>query len=62
MKYLSLLVFLFIVLLSFSQNTHQPRLQNMPADGIVTGYVIDKQTNKPIEYANIVIYSKRDSS
>lgn len=35
---------------------------DMPADGVLTGYVIEKESGQAIEYANIVIYSKRDSS
>jgi outer membrane receptor protein involved in Fe transport len=35
---------------------------DMPADGIISGYVYEKESGKPIEFANIVIYSLRDSS
>lgn len=36
--------------------------ENMPKDGILTGKVIDASTNHPIPYANIGLYSMRDSS
>ena len=35
---------------------------DMPAEGKVFGYVFEKETKAPIEFANIVIYSKKDSS
>ncbi len=35
---------------------------NMPADGIVMGTVVDSQSGNPMEYANVVLFSKRDSS
>lgn len=34
---------------------------NMPADGVLTGFVYDKESGKPIEYANIALYTMRDS-
>jgi len=33
-----------------------------PADGIIKGIVLDKSGEIPMEYANIVLYSQRDSS
>ncbi|MDD4150874.1 MAG: carboxypeptidase-like regulatory domain-containing protein, partial [Bacteroidales bacterium] len=48
---------------SFSQNPHGTKpSNNNVADGIISGYVIEKENETPIEFANIVIYSKRDSS
>lgn len=35
---------------------------DMPADGVLTGRVIDKITGQPMEYANLVLYTLRDSS
>ncbi len=35
---------------------------NMPSDGIIKGIVKEATGDKPVMYANIVIYSKRDSS
>jgi outer membrane receptor protein involved in Fe transport len=40
----------------------KPDFANMPPEGIITGQVMDKQLNQPMEYANLVLYSKRDSS
>lgn len=34
----------------------------MPPEGVVTGQVFDKQLNEAMEYASVVLYSKRDSS
>lgn len=34
----------------------------MPADGVVMGQVVDKSTSAVMEYANVVLYSMRDSS
>jgi len=41
---------------------NRPNGGNMPADGIVVGKVIDKTTGYPMEYANVVLFSMRDSS
>ena len=35
---------------------------NMPAEGILTGMVMEKNLDEPMEYANVVLYSMRDSS
>ena len=40
----------------------RPDMGNMPAEGIVKGKIVDKMTNQSMEYANVVIYSMRDSS
>ncbi len=40
----------------------RPDFQNMPPEGVVTGRVLEKQLNEPMEYASVVLYSKRDSS
>ena len=39
----------------------KPDGQNI-ADGVISGHVFEKESKTPIEFANIVIYSKRDSS
>ena len=36
--------------------------QNMPKNGIIKGLVIDSQTKKPVPFATVAIFSKRDSS
>lgn len=35
---------------------------NMPAEGVIKGQIIDSYSNKPMEYANVVLFSHRDSS
>ena len=35
---------------------------NMTAEGIITGTILEKGTNQPMEYANLVLYSFMDSS
>lgn len=35
---------------------------NMPKDAVITGKVVDQNTKKPIEFANVAVYKKRDSS
>jgi outer membrane receptor protein involved in Fe transport len=40
----------------------RPDMSGMPPEGLITGQVFDKQLNEPLEYANLVLYSKRDSS
>src|SRR6056297_3064423 len=55
------------IILSLSTNAQRPgggraNMANMPKEGVITGKIIDKSTDQPMEYANVVIYSKRDSS
>ena len=40
----------------------RPNMANMPAEGIVKGQVVDELSGETMEYANVVIYSMRDSS
>jgi outer membrane receptor protein involved in Fe transport len=35
---------------------------SMPSEGIITGKIIDIDLNQPMEYANVVLFQKRDSS
>lgn len=37
-------------------------MANMPKNGVVKGKIIDAESKSPMEYANVAIYSKRDSS
>ncbi len=53
---------LSIISLNFSQAQPPRGRGQMPMDGILSGKVIDKGLNKPVEYANVVLYSLRDSS
>ncbi|MBN2776631.1 MAG: TonB-dependent receptor [Bacteroidales bacterium] len=65
MKHISILLFiLFCGIFANAQNhsgSGKPGSQNI-ADGVISGYVFEKESKAPIEFANIVIYSKRDSS
>lgn len=61
MKYLFLVLCVGFSIVTYAQN--QPNNSaNMPAEGIIYGYVYEKDSKKPVEYANIVIYSLKDSS
>lgn len=55
---------LLIVLMAASQLFAQPSGPSgqMPKEGVLTGTIIDEETQQPVEYANIMLYSKRDSS
>jgi len=56
-----LLIFVFTNLhLSAQEGNRGGR--DMPADGTISGQVVDAKTKQPVEYANISIYSVRDSS
>ena len=55
-----LLAALFIQLLSMAQQ-RQLDASQMPKDGLITGTIYDKQSNKAVEYASIAVYSQRDS-
>ena len=54
------IVVLFSLLLSgvFAQ---RPGMANMPANGILTGIVQEFGTKNPMGYANVVLYSMKDS-
>jgi len=62
----SIALFSISFLFSFSQEGNRrgngPGQSNRPKEGKIYGVVFDKQINKAIEYANIVLFSKRDSS
>lgn len=66
MKYLFVSLFLLCGLMSFGQHPGGGKSggggKDKPAIGVVTGFVFEKESKKPIEFANIVIYSKKDSS
>lgn len=57
----------FLLGISFSVHSQRPGgsgrdMSNMPADGILIGMINELGTNIPMEYANFVLYSMRDSS
>jgi hypothetical protein len=48
---------------SYGQNPQRKRdFSNMPAEGVISGRVMEKGTRGPVEYANIVLYRTKDSS
>ncbi|MEZ5146771.1 MAG: carboxypeptidase regulatory-like domain-containing protein [Bacteroidales bacterium] len=57
---------LILVMLGTTLFAQRPQGQgqggNMPANGVLTGKVLDKLTDVPMEYANVVLFSMRDSS
>lgn len=57
MKLIFLIAGIFLFSLGFAQHPG-----NIPSDGNLSGIVLEKETNQAVEYANIVLYSKRDSS
>ena len=55
------------ILFSFNTIAQRPGggqrdFSNMPAEGVVSGIVLEQGTEVPMEYANVVLYSMRDSS
>lgn len=56
-----ILCFLFAInILNAQHNDRNGDMQT--ADGIISGYIYEKDSKQPIEFANVVIYSIRDSS
>ena len=56
-----ILIALFAQFKSNAENVINPVSTASPKKGIITGKVLDKN-GSPIEYANLIIYKKRDSS
>ncbi len=40
----------------------RPDFSNMPAEGVITGKIVDKDLGNAMEYANLVIYRAKDST
>jgi outer membrane receptor protein involved in Fe transport len=57
MRYLSTILITFIIFIGFAQNG-----KPSSGDGIVSGKVLDKNTDAPIEYVSVKIFSVKDSS
>lgn len=55
-------VVIILSIASFAQRPGQRNMGERPKIGTVTGKIIDSSTNELMEYANIALYSKRDSS
>ncbi len=68
MKITNLMMMLFLILSTagavFSQvppGTNPGGMSALPKNGKITGKIIDAETKTPMEYANVAIYSKKDS-
>lgn len=61
MKYL-LILLLSILPIFFYGQTRDKQNSNNNAEGEITGYIFEKDSKKPIEFANIVIYNSNDDS
>ena len=59
MKTLFFILLISITNICFAEITPD---NDATAKGIISGVVIDKQSQKPVEYANIVLYNKSDSA
>jgi outer membrane receptor protein involved in Fe transport len=53
---------LFGISAGYSQRPGGGGSQGMPAEGVVRGEIFDAYSGKPMEYANVVLFSYRDSS
>ena len=53
---------LYTTALGFSQRPAIPEKSEIPKKGSITGIIWDKDSNQPVEYASIALYSARDSS
>ncbi len=58
-------ILLFCLIIVFTIDVSMASVNNntgAPVTGNITGTVIDQQTQKPVEYANVVLYNTKDSS
>ena len=65
MKHKLLFISSFLLLTVYCTMAQRPQGRNpgsMPSEGIITGKIIDADLNFPVEYASIVLFSKKDSS
>ncbi len=62
MKYVFFCLLFMTKLYLQAQTRPQMQGREIPTIGIVSGTVVDESSGKPIEYANIVLISRRDSS
>lgn len=61
-NYLMMAVLVFMIGVLSAQGPGGPQGQGMPKDGKIIGVVYDQDLNLPMEYANAVLFSVRDSS
>lgn len=50
------------ILLTFSSPVHGQQKPIAPDSGTITGSVFDQETKEPIEFANVILFTKRDST
>lgn len=62
MKQFLLAISIFFISTTLIAQQGRPSGKTMPKIGTLTGKVIDKTSDSPIEYANVALYSLRDSS
>ena len=55
-----LIFFFFLILLSNFAFSQQSNLTK--TTGLITGKVFDLSTKKPVEYANVILFSQKDST
>jgi outer membrane receptor protein involved in Fe transport len=59
---LTLIMLVFMLSLFSQRPGGRPDGVEMPANGIITGKIIEYQTNNPMGYANVALFSLRDST
>lgn len=59
-KLITLLLLLAAIMIQAQQHGRRPG--NMPKVGSITGKIINSESVNPVEYANVVLYSAKDSS
>lgn len=60
----SKIISIFLIFMGLAMQAQPPRQGNgqVPANGVLTGKVMDKINNVPMEYANVALFTMRDSS
>jgi outer membrane cobalamin receptor len=62
-SFVAVLLALLITITAHSQRPGGGQgMAGMPAEGVIRGVIIDSYSGKPMEYANVVLFSYRDSS
>ena len=64
MKHLIGLILVCLQLSSFaiSRPENKPSTVDYDKPGVIKGVIVDEETNKPMEYANVAVYDKKDST
>lgn len=64
MIYLRKTIFLFAAFFTFQMSSWAQQTagsQTLPADGVITGKIIDASNNKPLDFATVVLINKSDN-